>query len=253
MTGFESWRSPEGGETLPQAGLASLPPRKAPSSMDQLRESARQTASDYTSMAGKVTVTSSFDDFLAERTDSPYYLGLCGRAAICLRLTPAYISSLNELIPVATDGAKLYVHPYTERYPILRTVLTLPTAEPLEFESPLLLTNGDVQDFVTAVLQSEIVELHIGATGTDRSLSMAFRAHRIRDILGGAISCLMAFEHPPDDDRIRAAVNQMAVDFPRVTDGLSPDSLVTLEPQAPATNFVVYEEPYSGGPQTNPA
>ncbi len=219
--------------------------------MDRLRESARLTASDTTSMAGKVTMTSSFDDYVGDRTDSAYYIGLCGRAAICLRLTSAYLSSLTELTPVGTKGAGLYFHPYTGTYPILRAVLTLPTAESLEFESPLLLTNGDVQEFVTATLESEIVELHISATGGDASLSMAFLAHGIRRILGGAISSLMAFDHPPDDDRIRAAVDQMAVDFPRVTDGLSPEGLVTLEPHGGATTFVVYEEAYSADTQAD--
>ena len=229
MTGFDSWRTP-GGQPLRKDHKNWLPPRRSPSWMDDLNDSVRSGASQRSTQVGSNEIVVGFTDSVANSPDKPYYTALNRRAAICLRLSPVNAPSIESLFPVNQKGANIHFHAYTKGYPILRTVLLLPTKEFLQFESPLILTNGDVQEFIIAALETEKVELHIGKTDDDRSLSLDCLAHRIRIVLGNALDALRPFDYPAEDDRIRDALDHMALDFPEFTDGLSDRTLVVLQP-----------------------
>lgn len=240
MSGFESWSAP-GGQRLRQTSAGLLPARRTPSWMDDIRESLRQTVSERTTQAGVGQEFVSFHESVAADPDKPYYTAINGRAAICLLLSPAYICDVEDLISISEKGGNLHFHAYTRAYPILRTVLILPSRRPLMFESPLILTNGDVQEFIIAALGTEKIELHISKTNEERRLSATCKAHRVRIVLSEAVDALRYLDHPPDDDRIQDAITLMGEDFPEFTDGLSRDTLVLLEPFDAATSYAAVE------------
>lgn len=244
MSGFESWSSP-GSQPLRKTSAGLLPVRRTPGWLDDIRKSMRQEISGRRAATGSLYHVVSFTDSVAADPDKPYYTALSGRAAICLLLSPAYISDIEELIPVSEKGASLHFRSYTRAYPILRTVLILPTSPPLTFESPLILSNGDVQEFVIAAFDTEKIELHISKTDEERSLSLTCKAHDIRTVLGGAVDALRNLDHTPDEDRIQNAITLMREYFPQLTDGLSRETKVFLEPFDAAESYAVIEMDFS--------
>jgi len=240
MTGFDSWLTPQG-QPLGKAPADWLPPRLSPSWMDNLRDSLRRVAAQKSTNVGVVSAPVSFDDIVDDRPDAPYFTALNGRAGICLRLSPQNAPSIDSLLPAGRQDTGLHFQAYTRGgYPILRTVLLLPT-EATSFESPLFLTNGDVQEFIIATLDSEIIELHLSKTDDDRSLSVVCQAHGVRAVLGNALDALRPLDHSADDDQRRHALDRMTADFPEVTDGLSERTQVVLHPTNSVSPVVTVE------------
>jgi hypothetical protein len=106
------------------------------------------------------------------------------------------------------------------------------------FESPLLLTNGDVQEFYDAAMVGEMIELHVGHTVDHRRISVACATHRIQRVLGTAIDALCKAPFPVDGSEAVKAVDRMAEDFPLFMDGLSADTAAILELRGKAASIV---------------
>jgi len=240
MTGFDSWLTPQG-QALGKAPADWLPARRSPSWMDSIRDSLRREGAQKSTTIGGAAEQVSFDDIVDDLPDQPYFTALNGRAGICLRLSPDKAPSIDSLLPAGRQDTELHFQAYTPGgYPILRTVLFLPI-EALMFESSLFLIDGDVQEFIIAALDSEIIELHISKTDDDRSLSVVCQAHGVRTALGNALDSLRPLDHSADEDQRRSALDRMTQDFPEVTDGLSERTQVMLHPTHSMSPVVTVE------------
>lgn len=256
MSGFGSWRAPRRERPAPDAGpsassapsapagppgLPGLPPRRSPSYLDRLRDDAR----DFTpSQHGTASIYVTFLELMPTRVDAAFYTGIEGRAAICLQLSPAMATSLDDLLPVVRQGANLHVMPWTESYPLLRTVLMLPPPLDTVCESMLVLTEGNVQEFLTDALRTGTVELHIGVAGVSGGIALGCRAHGLAELLGGAVEELCRHDHPADDARYCDAVERAECAYPHVTSGLSRATAVILQPTGHVSGLTMVELRY---------
>lgn len=237
---WKDWKLP-GGHNLRDEPLH-LAPRKVPSAIDEITADARSVAADSSTSIGDVNSYIDLHDMVRTRVDAPYFLGPLGRAAICLRLSSHWVHDLAGVHRGLRERKPtLHFTDYLDGgYPILRTVLILPIPdeEPLMFESALQLTHGDVQEFYVAAMGTEKIELHISHTVDQLRLSAACTARSIQRVLGRAMDTLRKAPLPSDEADFAQAMDRMDEDFPALTDGLSKDTEVALDPIGNANNIV---------------
>jgi hypothetical protein len=237
---WKDWKLPGGHSSRDEPRY--LPQRRVPSTIDDITAEARSQAAETSTQIGSEHTYFDLHDTVCTRVDSPYYLGLLGRAAICLRLSSQLVHDLAGVHHGLSERKPtLHFTDYLQGgYPILRTVLLLPIPGevPLEFESPLRLTDGDVQEFCLAAIRTEKIELHISHTVDQKRISATCVAHRVERVLGRAMDTLRKEPLPSDDADCAQAVDRMAEDFPALTDGLSNDTEVALDPIGKANNVV---------------
>jgi hypothetical protein len=246
---WQDWKLPGGGSARDER-IQPMPQRRVPSTIDEVTAGLRARAAGAGKGVGGAAEFVDLHTLQSTRIDAPHFLGMQGRALICLHLSPELVENLDGVIHgLSKQPPNIHFTAYLRGgYPILRTVLLLPIPGqgPLMFESPLLLTNGDVQEFcVAATGPDETIELHINHTADERKVSVACLAHRVRNILGVAIDAVRKAPLPPDDAGAVQAVDRMAEDFPQFTDGLSADTVVILEPVRGVSGLVKVELSFS--------
>lgn len=112
--------------------------------------------------------------------DGVVFMGLAGRPAIVVRMTPRLRADLYDLgEAIVAHGAALYLDAHEG---FLRASLALP-AMTVELDTGLLLREGNVQEFLRALYDTESVELHIQHTTHDRLLNYACEAPGVRAVL----------------------------------------------------------------------
>ena len=239
---IDDWKTPE--EQDPQRMRRLFPPRRVPSYEDDLYTMLRAQSARSTYIGNAGTHVDLLD-LVRTRIDAPFFIGLQGRAAICLRLSGRMVPDLDAPAlgfddPDPTFLIAAYLH---GGYPLLRTVLLLPvdSAYPLEFEAPLVLSQGDVQEFCIAMLKSRKVELHIGHVTDNRSLSVEFSVPGADNVLSRAIRDITANVYPADESGVVAAINRMSVDFPEITGGFTERDAVRLKGAEPVSSIVYVE------------
>lgn len=240
---WKDWKLP-GGQNL-RDEPSPLPPRRVPSTIDEMIAEARSVAADTSTSTGSLNTYLDLHDMVRTLVDSPYFLGPLGRAAICLRLSSRWVPDLAG-VHRGLRERKPTIHfaGYLQGgYPILRTVLLLPIPdeEPLMFESALKLTNGDVQEFYVAAMGTEKVELHVSHIVDQQRLSAAYTSRSIQRVLGRAIDTLRKAPLPSNEADFAQAMDRMGEDFPALTDGLSKDTEVALDPIDNANNIVMVD------------
>jgi hypothetical protein len=186
-----------------------------------------------------------FHDFVRTRVDWPFFLGIDDRAAVCVRLSQKLTPDLDGVARgLDAQGPTLLFAAYRGGgYPLLRTVLLLPAhgPYPLEFEAPLVLSQGDVQDFCIALLDTGMVELHVSHTTDRRMLSVGFSAPEGREVLLRVIRQIMGAPYPADETGVPQAIDQMGADFPEFTSGLTRRDAVSLKDARPVDSTAKIE------------
>lgn len=233
MSSFKDWKFPHGSSPDSATDWSLLFPRRlTPSTEDNIRNGLNS------SVVGTQTGTSStiplFVDAVKHRQDSPIYLALSDHAAICLHISENQSSDADGLLDMLLkEGAQLYFQGYTAgACPILRTVLLMRDHSEgfLSFESPLLLTNGNVQTFCASALDNERIQLHIMFSTTDKLIAIECLAHGVRRLLGGALDDIREYYKDWGNPEAAAeSVARMEEDFPQITSGLDPAQAVRLE------------------------
>ncbi|MCU7890437.1 MAG: hypothetical protein KZQ78_02020 [Candidatus Thiodiazotropha sp. (ex Ustalcina ferruginea)] len=209
-----------------------FPRRLTPSTEDDILDGLNSgVVGTQTGASALITL---FVDAVKHRQDAPIYLTLSDNAAICLHLSEKQSSDADGLIDMLLkQGAQLYLQAYMAGdCPILRAVLLMLDHSEglLSFESPLLLTNGDVQTFCDTVLGTERIQLHIMFSTTDKLIAIECLAHGVRRLLGGALDDIRrTYKNWGDPEAAPASVAQMEQDFPQITSGLDPTQAVRLE------------------------
>lgn len=237
---WKDWKLPEGHS--PREEPRGLPPRRVPSTVDDMTAEARSMAADSSTSTGSMVNFVDLHDMVRTRVDALYFLGVLGRAAICLRLSSRWVHDLAGVQRGLRERKPtLHFTDYLQGgYPILRAVLFLPVPgeEPLMFESALRLTEGDVQEFYLAAMRTEKIELHVSHAVDRKRLSAACAARGIQRVLGRAMGTLRKVPLPSDDTDFAPAADRMREDFPDLTGGLSKDTEITLDSIGKADNIV---------------
>lgn len=237
---WKDWKLP-GGQSL-RDEPSSLPQRRVPSTIDEMTAEARSVGFGTSTSMGSLDTYLDLHEMVRTRVDAPYFLGPLGRAAICLRLSSHWVHDLAGVHRGLRERKPtLHFTDYLDGgYPILRTVLILPIPdeEPLMFESALQLTHGDVQEFYVAAMGTEKIELYVSHTVDQLRLSAGCTARSIQRVLGRAMDTLRKAPLPSDETNFAQAMDRMAEDFPALTDGLSKDTEVALDPICKADNIV---------------
>ncbi|MEW8506996.1 MAG: hypothetical protein AB2598_09840 [Candidatus Thiodiazotropha sp.] len=233
MSSFKDWKLPDGSDPEVSSDWSFLFPRRLTQSteddiIDKLNSGVVGT------QTGASALITLFVDAVEHRQDAPLYLALANKAAICVHLSEDQSSDADGLLDMLRkEGAQLYFQAYTAgACPILRTVLLMRDHSEgfLSFESPLLLTIGDVQTFCDTVLGTERIQLHIMFSTTDKLIAIECLAHGIRRLLGGALDAIrQSYTDWGDPEAAMESVARMEQEFPQVTSGLDPAEAVRLE------------------------
>jgi hypothetical protein len=179
-------------------GGRQLPPITAPSFTDRIAE---QTRAGYPAGTGSVGFVAPHYTFTED--GSARYMGLCGRAVILVRLTPDLRADLYDLgEAIEASGASLYLDAHPG---FLRASLLLPSMD-FELDTGMLLSVGNVQEFLQAAYVSGTVELHISHSTHDRLLPFTCVAAGIRAVLDAGFD-LITRPAPADLHTSLAAVN----------------------------------------------
>jgi hypothetical protein len=237
---WKGWKLP-GGHS-PREESRRLPPRRVSSTIEETTAEARSWAGPS---VGRVRHYLDLHEMVSARLDAPFFLGVSGRAAICLRLSSRWVPDLTG-VQRGLNERKPTIHftdYLTGSYPILRTVLFLPIPgeEPLMFESAWRLTEGDVQEFYLAAISTEKIELHVSHVDDQKRLSAACTASGLQRVLERAMDAFLKVPFPPDDADFKMAAERMTKDFPNLTDGLSRDTEIFLDPVDNASSIVTIE------------
>lgn len=156
-------------------GGCRLPQITTPSFTDRIAEQSRATYPAGTGPVGNVMAHHLFAE-----DGSAVYMGLGGRAAVVVRMTPELRPDLYGLGEAIDDsGASLYLDPHPG---FMRASLLLPLMD-CDIHTGLLLKEGNVQEFLQAAYATETVELHISHSTHDRLLTFTCATPGIRAVL----------------------------------------------------------------------
>lgn len=175
-----------------------LPPITVPSFTDQ---TAAQTRRNFPVGTGPVRVVTTHKTHA--EAGSVVYMGLGGRAAVVVDLTPDQRADLYDLGEAIEDtGASLYLDAHPG---FLRASLLLPSMD-IDLDTGMVLGMGDVQEFLAAAHATETVELHISHATHDRLLPFACAAPGLRQVLAAGLD-LITLPAPADLRGALMAVN----------------------------------------------
>lgn len=244
--GIEDWASPDA-DSAQGPFRRLLPPRRSPSVADDVARRTGDAAASSTETA-TTSIFVAFDELVVDRVDSPFFTGLAGRAIICIQLSDRWVPDLDPVAAgLSEPGPLLRFTAYLGGgYPLLRSVLTLatPPLKPIEFEMVLRLTDGDVQEFCVAMLETRKVELHISHTHDRRLLPIEFSAPGGDNVLSRTMDQLSIRPYPADDSAVVQAMEQLSADFPGITDGFTERDEVRLVRPQKTSSFATVERSF---------
>ncbi|WP_159029969.1 hypothetical protein [Streptomyces marincola] len=218
-------RFPDGAPHRRRLGDRELPPVAVPS---QTASIIKRNVAPYLLGSGRmVQIRARYED-LNHRTGAPVHLGVGGRAAILLCLSPEQRADLRGLDEhLTTEGAVLYVQAHRlDRYGMLRLVLAL--APGLVFRTPLTLAHGDVQEFLIAAHAHESVELHVSHQNRQRLPAFVCTAGGLRGHVERALDVIGDLDHPAGPHEQAGPLGKLAALYPGVLDGVEDGSAVPL-------------------------
>lgn len=203
-------------------GGRQLPAITVPSFTDRMADKVKAS---HPAGTGPVRAVSSHTTYA--EAGSAVYMGLGGRAAILVRLTPDQRGDLYGLdAAIENTGASLYLEAHSG---FLRASLVLPAMD-FDLDTGMLLSDGNVQEFLQAAYTTETVELHISHATHDRLLPLACAAEGIRTVVDAGFD-LMCRPAPAD---LRAALLA-------VNGSLNPSALVPLRVSGRADLAIAFD------------
>ena len=153
------------GPTVPKKGAdLDFPPRISDSTMDGLRKQA-QGAGEFGGGRGSLIIHGSWGRFVADRPqDIPFYTAVNGRATIAVLISRSNVPDPDDLKRVLenSSGVSIQLSAFLEgRHPLVRASFIFPDnpSNPLILESPLNISDGDIQDFAIAAMADDAVDL----------------------------------------------------------------------------------------------
>jgi hypothetical protein len=204
-------------------GGRQLPPITAPSFTDRVAE---QTRASFPAGTGPVDTVLQHGTFAED--GSAVYMGLGGRAAVLVRLTPDLRADLYDLGEAIEDTgtASLYLDAHSG---FLRASLLLPGLD-FDLDTGMLLSEGNVQEFLHFAYVTETVELHISHSTHDRLLPFTCAAPGIRAVLDAGFDLIT-----------RPAPADLRASLVAVNTSLNPSALVPLRVTGRADLAIVAE------------
>lgn len=141
----------------------------------------------------------SWSDIIKKRpADVPFYTALKGRACILVLLSSQTVRDPDVIEKVLTSNLPLalQVEAFLKgTYPILRCNFVFPDnpKDPLILESPLDVTDGNVQDFCNAIIGDETIDVILThETSRDEIGACAVQASGLADMLKREVNRVLA-------------------------------------------------------------
>ncbi|HOT97086.1 MAG TPA: hypothetical protein PLG50_05435 [bacterium] len=222
-----------------------LPERRTASLEDNLRSETAEN--NFGSATGRVAIIASWNDkFATIPLDILHFTALNGRGCILLMLSEELVPDSGSVKEVFASKRSWNIHfsPYLRgKYPILRANLAFPDnlQDPLWLEAPLDLCNGDIQDFCTAVMADEKIDLLLKhQSDADGYFGVCFDAPGIAKLLKKEIANLAGhFKAGLSRQDFDDAYDQMLQDYPNSWDGLNSDHVLVIHYEGRAKNYLL--------------
>lgn len=213
----------------------SLPPRRNRSLEDRL-DWQKQESLEIKAL-GESHIFASWDDILRERPmDVPYYTALKARACILVLLSSQSVRKADTIDTVLNSNRPLalQVEAFLRgSFPILRCNFIFPDNpnDPLILESPLDVTDGDVQDFCNAVIGDETIDLILTHEQLGDSMyAFAVQASGLGEVLKREVNrALAALKPAATVQDFQRSIKVMEVVFPSGSSGVSPQKCIRLK------------------------
>ena len=213
----------------------SFPPRRNRSLQDRLDRQKQETLE--IKAVGESHIFVGWDDILKERPmDAPYYTAFKGRACVVILMSSQSVrnAELIETVLASERPLALQVEAFLKgSYPILRCNFVFPDNpdDPLVLESPLDVTDGDVQDFCNAVIGDETVDIILTHEQLDGgTYAFAARASRLAEVLRQEVNrALGALKPAATVQDFHESVKAMEGVFPSGSSGVSPQKCVRMK------------------------
>ena len=223
------------------------PERRHASLEDNLRT---QTIQDAGPATGDSIILATWDDkFQTLPLDGLFFTALNHRACILILLSENSVSSAEVIKNVLDSGHRWQLHFSAflrGKCPILRANLAFPDnpRDPFWLEAPLDLSDGDIQDFCSALMADETIDIIIKHQSmADGHYSLKFIARGIAAVLESEVSSV-AERFKPGITRqdFNAAYDLLQQVYPSGSAGLEPAKTLSIEFVGQARNrFMQYD------------
>lgn len=223
----------------------SFPPRGNRSLGDKLDQQKQESLENKA--IGESIILANWNDLLEKRPmDIPYFTALKARATILVFLSRQSIQQANIIETVLNSNLPLalQVEAFLKgTYPILRCNFVFPDnpRDPLILETPLDVTDGNVQDFCNAVVADETIDLiltheHLGG----RIFAVAVSAAGLAEVLKREVkSTLAALPRAATSEEFQRSIKVMEEVFPSGASGFFQNKSIALKVAGEARNKLI--------------
>lgn len=214
--------------------LLNWPPRKNPSQADQVELHRAEIRHNY-GVEGKVVFFTSWQEVLEHRPlDVPLCTASQGRAVIVVLVSSQLFPSPDavQALAAARRPFGLHIRTFDEGgYPVLRVNVSLPDGPKalVWLEAPLDVRDGDAQDFVSAIVADEHIELMLAHEDLPPGILLGLHAPGAGAVAGAeARRAIEVLPASPSATAFKSAVTAMEQAFPQAFSGVDPKRVIPM-------------------------
>ncbi|HNW60170.1 MAG TPA: hypothetical protein PKI62_10880 [bacterium] len=222
-----------------------FPERRTASLEDNLRSQAAEN--NFGSGTGRSAILASWDDrFATLPLDILHFTALNKRGCILVMLSEDLVPDFATLTEVIGSKRpwKIHFNSYLHGgYPILRANLAFPDNidDPLWLEAPLDLCNGDIQDFCTAVMADEMIDVILKHQSNANGYhGVCFAAKGIAQVVKKEVTSVADhFKVGLSQRDFDASYERMMQEFSSSADGLNRAHVLAIQYSGRAKNYLL--------------